>query len=81
MDFVFSALVRSRSRWSAEETAAFVEAVNVLGVGSWRLIEQAFGCRLGGRRNSQLKDKWQNLLLHGHVTRDSESSPWVLLEQ
>ncbi|OEH77594.1 hypothetical protein cyc_05165 [Cyclospora cayetanensis] len=68
----------SRSRWSSEETAAFVEAVNLMGAGNWRAIEKAFGQKLGGRTNAQLKDKWQNLVLHGHVTRGAFDGPWAL---
>ncbi|XP_026193912.1 angiomotin [Cyclospora cayetanensis] len=68
----------NRSRWSSEETAAFVEAVNLMGAGNWRAIEKAFGQKLGGRTNAQLKDKWQNLVLHGHVTRGAFDGPWAL---
>lgn len=57
-----------------------MEAVNALGVGRWRLIQQTFGHRLGGRSNSQLKDKWQNLLQHKHVKREAEGAPWALIE-
>jgi hypothetical protein len=54
---------RARQKWSDLQSMALIEAVYVLGAGSWNEIAQSdkYGPLLVRRTRKDLKDKWRNL--------------------
>jgi len=53
-------------RWNHDDETRFVNGVNKFGVGSWREIHNIIQFSTV-RTPVNLKDKWRNLISHGHV--------------